>query len=82
MGTLLDLEDLTEGYPGARAELEALRRDAERYRWLRDTHPADEGLWVAMGKPYAPPGIACWRHADLDAAIDVEIAAAKAVGAA
>ena len=36
MGALLDLDDLTERHPGARAELEALRKDAERYRWLRN----------------------------------------------
>ena len=33
MGSLLDLDDLTEGHPGARAELEALRNDATRYRF-------------------------------------------------
>ena len=32
MGLLLDLDDLTDGHPAARAELEALRQDAESYR--------------------------------------------------
>ena len=57
-----------------------LRADANRYRWLRDRHPADEGLWVAMGKPYTPPGVSCWRNDELDAAIDAAMTAALAVG--
>jgi hypothetical protein len=51
-------------------ELERLRKDAGRYLWLRDTHPADGGLWVAMGVPGSPAGVACWREEALDAAID------------
>jgi hypothetical protein len=54
-------------------ENEALRSDAERYRWLRDTHPADGGLWVAMGHPSV--GIACWRCEYLDAKIDAAMKA-------
>jgi hypothetical protein len=50
-------------------------RDAMRYRWLRDSHPADDALWVAMGKPYSPPGVSSWRHEALDAAIDAALAA-------
>lgn len=50
---------------------DAVRQDAERYRWLRDCHPADDsGLWVAMGVPHSPAGISCWRHEELDTAID------------
>lgn len=53
-----------------RAEVERLRADAERYQWLRDCHPADGTLWVAMGLPHAPGGVSCWRDSELDAAID------------
>jgi hypothetical protein len=51
--------------------------DAIRYRWLRDRNPADEGLWVAMGRPHTPAGISCWREESLDAAIDVAMRRAK-----
>lgn len=34
MGSLLDLDDLTECHPGARRALEELREDATCYRWL------------------------------------------------
>lgn len=47
------------------------QRDAERYRWLRDAHPADKSLWVAMGAPGI--GLSCWRNEDLDSAIDSAI---------
>ena len=56
------------------AEL-ALRKDAERYRWLRDSHPADKRLWVAMGIPHSPAGVSCWRLDELDAKVDAYIAA-------
>jgi hypothetical protein len=52
----------------AEAECGRLRKDAERYRWLRDAHPADGGLWVAMGVPHF--GLSAWRIEPLDAAID------------
>lgn len=59
-------------------EIAELRKDAARYRWLRDKHPADEGLWVAMGVPHAPPGISCWRGDELDAAIDTAMSSGAA----
>lgn len=55
------------------AEVERLRADAERYRLLRDAHPADGKLWIAMGAPHSPAGISCWRHEQADAAIDAAI---------
>ena len=60
-----------------RAEVERLRPNARRYEWLRDAHPADESAWVAVGTPYAPGGVSCWRHDDLDMLIDRAIEAAK-----
>jgi hypothetical protein len=50
--------------------LEAAEKDAARYAWLRDSHPADGGVWAAMGIPNTHAGISCWRHEELDAAID------------
>lgn len=35
MGTHLDLDDVAAGHPLAQKELAELRKDAERYRWLR-----------------------------------------------
>lgn len=35
MGTQLDLDAVAVGHPLAQQELAELRKDAERYRWLR-----------------------------------------------
>lgn len=51
---------------GERAEMDALRKDAERYRWLRDAHPATESV---IAVDWRDPRKAM-RHGDLDAAID------------
>jgi hypothetical protein len=37
--------------------IESLAADAARYRRLRDAHPADDTVWVAMGKPGSPAGV-------------------------
>lgn len=35
-----------------RAENEALRKDAERYRWIRDNHETDEAaMWIHGNAP-------------------------------
>ena len=54
-----------------RAERDALRADALRYRWLRDSHPADGTLWVAFD---IPPRVRSRRLESLDAAIDAAMA--------
>jgi hypothetical protein len=36
MSAELDIDDVAGQSPLAQRELEALRKDAERYRWLRD----------------------------------------------
>lgn len=41
----LALDELT----AARAEAEALRKDAERYRYLRDQTAIIDGFWIARG---------------------------------
>ena len=67
------------------AELAALRKDAARYRWLRDRAYFDgaKGLataWCVYGTWHAD---AIPTHSeDLDAAIDARMDAAPAVGAA
>lgn len=67
-----------------KAEVEALRKDAERYRWLREQHTYDgEGdsditrWYVKAGREPVPcdPGA-------LDAEIDAAMAACGSVGAA
>lgn len=50
------------------------KKDAERYRWLRDKHPADGGVWVAIGVPYSPSGVSSRRNDELDSRVDAEIA--------
>ena len=50
-----------------RAELEGARRDAARYRWLRDAANAYRDEWNSFG-PYSAPS-------EIDAAIDAAIAA-------
>ena len=70
---------------GERAEMDALRKDAERYRWLRDRayFDGDEDAataWCVYGTCH---GDAIPTHGDdLDAAVDARILAAPAVGAA
>lgn len=62
-----ELEDL-------RTKCEALRKDAERYRWLRD---ADGALSVFTSAYFNTQ-----TAGELDASVDASIAAALAVGAA
>lgn len=59
-----------EAHAALKSAIKAVVEDAERYRHLRDAHPDDDGLWVAMGRPQSPAGVACWREDKLDAAID------------
>ena len=66
-------------------ELDALRKAAERYRWLRDRayFDGDEGAATAWCVYGTCAGDAIPTHSeDLDAAIDARMAAALAVGAA
>ena len=62
----------------ARGELEELRRDAERYRWLKENaevKSAGGGIFyyaMMVNKTFPPSANGKWGsdHADLDAAID------------
>lgn len=59
-----------------RAEAEALRKDAERYRWLRDE--ADDGEWDCFDSAWLIKNDVYGQGpADLDAFIDAAIAATK-----
>lgn len=53
-------------------EIEALRADAERYRWLRDE---DDDPCVSLVQLFTETG----KPEDVDAAIDAAIEAGKAV---
>jgi len=50
------------------AEVEALRKDAERYRWLRDQAPRARGEWEIDGQSYGMMLGA--DQDDVDAAVD------------
>jgi hypothetical protein len=50
------------------AELEELRKDAARYRWLREQKASSGGYWVAHGR--INQGLSQWYGEPLDSAID------------
>ena len=62
------------------AEVEALRKDAERYRWLRDKRSDWEGAGIV--KLYAGPDYSRSECEELDQQVDAAMLAAPAVGAA
>lgn len=70
--TAVDAEDAIAEITRLRAEAEALRKDAERYRWLRDRLFGADWDWNNEGVPVVlfrwPDGASI--GADLDAAID------------
>ena len=68
-------EELERDLAAANAEREELKRDAERYRWLREhcnSMSLDPPLTVAQVKGY---GLDAWSGDNLDVAIDAAIAA-------
>jgi hypothetical protein len=66
MSAELDLDDVAAQSPLAQSELAALRKDAGRYRWLRD----DGSLtWVPFRSQWQMDAARC------DAAIDAEMRA-------
>ena len=75
-----------EGFAKARAEraeLEALRKDAERYRWLRAQHWNTGQLCVvAEPKDAVKLGHCCPSGEYLDIAVDDAMLIGRAVGAA
>lgn len=76
------MQDMEEKLAAAQAEIEALRKDAERYRWLRLGAHDDSDLdrWEHVG--YVCGVSVCTDYGvqqtlyaeDLDAAIDAELA--------
>lgn len=81
MAAHLDLDDVAAQSPLAQRELQELRRDAERYRWMRD---CENGSGPSGGIPYDDT-YGGWERVDwlyedqLDDAIDADMAAAPAV---
>lgn len=72
----VDLRQAAAEITRLRAEAEALRKDAERYRWLRDG--ADDGEWECFeSKWLIKHDVYGQGPADLDAAIDAAIDATK-----
>lgn len=56
-------------------DTEAMRRDAERYRWLRDQNADLEAGFYVGNETDALPEDITWVGCDLDAVIDAAIAA-------
>lgn len=57
-----------EAYQAGRAESELLRKDAERYRWLREAHTAHPiNLTICSANDW---GLKPWSGDDPDTAID------------
>lgn len=64
-----------EAYQAGRAECEELRKDAERYRWLREAHTAHPiNLTICSANDW---GLKPWSGDDPDAAIDAAMAGDK-----
>ncbi len=61
----------------ARAEVERLRADAERYRWLRDIDTGPAQIWELISDDAQPPYMTLKSGNILDAAIDAARAALK-----
>jgi hypothetical protein len=83
MGSLLDLDDLTECHASARKELETLRSEAARYRFFRDTKRLYLGPVVGARRDnkgerhiLASMGLGCVPHdiETLDDAVDAAMA--------
>ena len=81
MGSQLDLDDLVAGHESAKAELEALRKDAERYRWLAHTFSAMSAnidgnhYWQWRGNAVQWSVSAAPKHcASMDEAVDAGMA--------
>jgi len=60
------------------AERDALRADAERYRWLRDIDTGPAQIWELISDDAQPPYMTLKSGNILDAAIDAAIDAARA----
>lgn len=71
--------DPCDGCAKLAAEVEALRKDAGRYRWLRDSQPNRETLAcgeIEIGKYVGMYwDKKCYRGKEIDAAIDAAMAA-------
>lgn len=66
----------------AAAELEALRKDAERYRWLRDRHDVLCRMYTAQGLGLDLSAVYVRSAEQLDGVIDAAMAPRPVLGAA
>ena len=64
-----DFNALRDALTAARAEAEALRRDAERYRWLR-VEREHIGAEPFIGRRHPYNVVSCWTGLEIDRAID------------
>ena len=55
------------------AQIEALEKDAERYRWLRSNSVGPSQIWELLSDDCSPPVMTLKAMHDLDAAIDAAI---------
>ena len=55
-------------------ENESLKRDAERYRWLRNSEVGPSQIWELLSDDCQPPYMTLKAMHDLDAAIDAAMA--------
>lgn len=72
--SIFAVRDAADEIERLRAENEALKKDAERYRWLRGDVPAHSMRWARWRIEHwarEGPSWADIRWSDLDAAIDV-----------
>lgn len=70
MGTQLDLDDVAAGHPLAQQELAELRKDAERYRWLKYDGDRNNSSYIARPLGVHGLGFRLYTHDALDAEIE------------
>ena len=65
-----DNDELRAQLAAIKAENDNLRKDAERYRWLRNYEVGPSQIWELLSDDCQPPYMTLKAMHDLDAAID------------
>lgn len=73
IATCAENADLQAKLTALRAENEGLRKDAERYRWLRSKDTGPGKIWELIGDDCQPNYMTLKHSEELDAAIDAEL---------
>ena len=73
----VDLRSRIAPIDAADDELAAMRKDAARYRWLRDTGWAEPAIYATGPKEWGTKGIALLHREHLDGVIDGAIEESK-----